>query len=346
MQAEDMRAFALAYEIYNDSKYLQAAKDIEKFLKTFLTSPDGAFYTSMDADVVQGEHSGEYFKLDDADRRKQGIPRIDKHLYARENGWAINGLVALYGADSNQEYLDDAIKAANWVIANRSLPNGGFRHDEHDNAGPYLDDNLAMGRAFLSLYGATGERKWLVKAQASAAFIDKNFKLVHTKGLAAGYAPGGVTTSGPPQTPTVDQNVMVARFFNLLSQYTRNEVYKKMAETAMRFLASPAVGEGAGMYCGGILLADNELSNAPAHVTVVGAKSDERAKLLVQAALKYPTGYKVIEWWDRKEGPLPNSEIEFPVLDKAAAFGCAFARCSAPVYDPERLNSTIQSLSQ
>jgi hypothetical protein len=123
-------------------------------------------------------------------------------------------------------------------------------------------------------------------------------------------------------------------------------VYKKMAQTAMRFLASPSVGANAGMYCGGILLADNERSNAPAHVTVVGAKDDEKAKTLVQAALKYPAGYKVIEWLDRNEGPLPNSEIEFPVLDKPAAFGCAFARCSAPVYDPEKLNSTIQSLSQ
>ena len=50
MQAENLRIYALAYGQWHDPKYLQAAQDIQRFLATFLTSPDGAFYTSQDAD--------------------------------------------------------------------------------------------------------------------------------------------------------------------------------------------------------------------------------------------------------------------------------------------------------
>src|SRR5262249_52948924 len=152
--------------------------DIARYLNDFLTSPDGAFYTSQDADVVQGEHSADYFSLDDAQRRARGIPRVDKHIYTRENCWTINALARLYMASGDKKYLDRAIKAADYVIANRSisssaggLPPGGFRHDENDAAGPYLGDTLAAGRAFLSLYEATADRNWLNRAIQAADFL-------------------------------------------------------------------------------------------------------------------------------------------------------------------------------
>src|SRR5262249_12427796 len=98
MQAENKRVYALAYQMWPDPIYLKAAQDIHRFLKTFLTSPEGAFYTSQDADLVKGEHSAKYFALNDEERRKLGVPKVDTHIYARENGWAINALVALYDA--------------------------------------------------------------------------------------------------------------------------------------------------------------------------------------------------------------------------------------------------------
>jgi hypothetical protein len=66
VQTEDLRLYALGYAQWRDPAILKAATDIDRFLITFLRSPEGAFYTSQDADVIDGEHSGEYFKLDDA----------------------------------------------------------------------------------------------------------------------------------------------------------------------------------------------------------------------------------------------------------------------------------------
>ena len=95
MQAENLRIYAEAYALWHDNTYLQAANQIRSYLKNFLTSPEGPFYTSQDADLVPGEHGGEYFQLSDAERRQRGVPRIDQHIYSRENGWAVNALAAL-----------------------------------------------------------------------------------------------------------------------------------------------------------------------------------------------------------------------------------------------------------
>jgi len=44
-----------------------------------------------------------------------GLPRIDKHLYARENGWAISGLAAFYNITNDPRVLDVAERSAKWV---------------------------------------------------------------------------------------------------------------------------------------------------------------------------------------------------------------------------------------
>jgi len=84
MQADNLRIYALAHARWGDAGYLDTARAIHRYLRTFLTSPDGVVYTSQDADLVPGEHSADYYALDDAGRRARGIPRIDRHVYARE----------------------------------------------------------------------------------------------------------------------------------------------------------------------------------------------------------------------------------------------------------------------
>lgn len=339
VQGENLRIYSLGYLAFKDPRFLTAAQNIEKYLRNFLMSPEGAFYTSQDADVKQGEHSGEYFKLNDAARRKQGMPRIDKHIYARENGWAINGLANLYMATGDQKYLNEAVKAADWIIKNRSLPDGGFKHDANDGSGPYLGDSLFMGRALLSLYQATGDRSWLAKAEATGSFIDSHFKNEADK---AGYL-----TADPAHSPLhkpeplLDENVPLARFSNLLFHYSGKDEYKKMAENCMRYLATPEIAHFRKMLVAGILLCDRELANAPAHITIVGHKSDPQARLLFIAANKYPVSYKRVEWLDSKEGKMPNPDTEYPEMPKAAAFACASQRCSRPVFTPEEINALV-----
>ena len=334
MQAENLRIYAEAYAVWGDPLYLGTAQKIRGYIKDFLTSPEGAFYASQDADLVPGEHSASYFQLSDPERRKLGIPRIDQHIYARENGWAINSLAVLYAVSGERQYLEEATRAAKWILAHRGLPGGGFRHDETDGAGPYLADTLYMGRAFLTLYMVTADRAWLSDAEQAAASISAHF--VGDLGFPTSPSIGALKSK-----PQVDENVDLARFANLLQQYTGKSVYRDMAEHAMKFLSIPEVAEQRGFLVGGILLADRELQSQPLHITIVGSKSDPAALALFQMALKQPSPYKRIEWLDRTEGALPNSDVEYPTTPEAAAFICGANSCSAPVFSAEKLADTV-----
>ena len=330
-QADDLRTYARASVAWHEPAFLKSAEEIHRFLRTFLTSPDGAFYTSQDADLIPGEHSAEYFALGDAARRKQGVPRVDQHIYARENGWAIEALLTLYGVTGDEPTLNEAKRAAEWIVANRTLKDGGFRHGDTDAAGPYLGDSLAMGRACLALYMSTGERSWLARAEAAAGFIEKHFLA-----KSAGYATAVGGGPYPPQ-PQIDENVSLARFANLLHAYTGKAEYRRTAEQAMKYLASPQVAGRRTWVVGGILLADRELASEPLHITIVGSKNDPVARSLLRAALGWPKGYKRIEWYDRSEGPLVRMDVEYPDLPKAAAFVCTGNACSSPMFTSEKL---------
>jgi uncharacterized protein len=255
-QAEEIRIYSMAYVQFKDSADLIAAENIHRFLTHFLLSPEGAFYVSQDADLVPGVQSDEYYKLSDAQRRQRGVPRIDKHEYARENGWAIRGLVALYAATGNQTTLAQAERAAKWVIDNRSDGNGFF-HAQQDSAGPYLGDSLAMGQAFSSLYHATGDAQWLNRSEGAADFVQANF--------ISNALPGVMTSAYVKDTKftpyfELDENVNVARWASDLNHETRNQADRELANRAMRYLVSPEIAKTPQMSVGGILLVNEECS--------------------------------------------------------------------------------------
>ena len=343
-QADDLRLYSEAYARWHDPRYLAAAQTLARYLTTSLMSPDGAFYVSQDADLSDRVPGHDYYAGSAAQRRRLGTPRIDRHEYARENGWAICGLTRLYDVTGDKDALAAAARAADWVLEHRALPGGGFSHDQADKGGPFLDDSVSMGQAFLALYRSSGERRWLAHARQAMEYVGREFRDARA-GFIAAPAPAGARGVFSEPARSVEENVAVARFANLLNRYTADEHYREGALHAMKFLAGhPA---DAGQLHADILLADRELAGAPVHITVVGGKSDAAAQALHAAALRFPADYLQVDWWDRAEGPLPNPEIRYPQLSRAAAFACTQGSCSLPVFDPGSIARTVEAaLSQ
>ncbi|MGA9422081.1 MAG: DUF255 domain-containing protein [Rhodanobacteraceae bacterium] len=326
LQGRYLRTYALGWAAFDrDPAYAQVVRSVLRYLDTFLRSPQGVFYASQDADLVPGEHSDKYFALGDKARRAQGIPRLDRHVYSSYNGTIIEGLAIWAELSGDAHALDEAQTAAHWMLAHRALDGGGFRHDEHDATGPYLGDTLAMGRAFLALYRADADRTWLAHSNAAAAFIETHFR----------RADGGYFTavsSGAKSVPVIEENIALARWTNLLAYYSGKGGQTAMAKHTMRWLDT----RGAALHYAtepGILLADRELAGPPLHLTVIGGKQDPQARVLFGALQALPPWYKRIDWWDRAEGPLPNPDVAYPPLKRAAAFVCTDRRCSLPLHD-------------
>ena len=327
VQAQYLRIYALAWAAYARTQDKQAVAEIRRYIDAFLKTPDDAFYVSQDADLKPGEHSTEYFKLDDAKRRAQGIPRVDHHVYALQNGQMIEALATWAELGGDESALSEATRAADWIIAHRILPGGGYRHDEQNAAGPYLGDSLAMGRAFLALYRASADRVWLARASAAADFIAANF-LRAEGGLVSAKTGGPIAAQ-----PQMEENISAARFANLLAHYDGKVEHRALAENALRWLADPHIALGE-ITEPGILLADAELHADPLHLTVLAAKGNADGKVLFSTMQHLPSWYKRIDWWDKTEGPLQNPNVSYPAPKRAAAFVCTESRCSLPIYTP------------
>lgn len=342
-QASGLRQYAQSYALWKDPKHLAAAEDLKRFLMTKLRSVEGAFYTSQDADVDEAMPGKSFYALSAEERGKlEREPRIDTNIYARENGWAISGLLAFYNATGDETALRAAERAAHYILANRAIEGGGFRHGERDSVGPYLGDTLAMGQAALDLYAATGDRAWLDVADRAGSFIAARF-MDEAGGFRTTLAPEATAGAFLKEVKQIDEQIAATRFANALYRYLGKESYRELAEHGARYLAASTLLNQP-RPLPGILLVDRELGEEPTHITIVGHKDSPEAATLHAAGRAFPALYKRIDWWDTREGPLPNPDVQYPELDQPAAFACTNRICSQPVFNPADLAGTVTGM--
>lgn len=338
-QAGALRIYALAYGLLGRPADLNAVNAIQSYLLRFLRAPSGAFHTSQDADLIPGQKSSGYFALNDAQRRKLGMPRIDPHHYTDANAQAAEALMTVFRYTGNAEALKSAQDAMDWVIDNRTRKKGGFHHSNQKD-GPYLGDVLSMARSALQRYVVTADVIWLKRA---VNYADESHAIFRNP--IAGFFGAPAAFAGPLKPrPVLEENISAARFFNLLSHYSGAPRHRAAAEHAMRFLANDAqifnLFEEAG-----VLLAHEEFARDPVHLTVVGARKSSAAQALFATALQKTPWYARIEWKETPSAVLMNDDVVYPKFDRPAGYVCSGRRCSAPRFTPEEYAAAIVGLS-
>ena len=345
IQTQSLRIYSQAWSMLNIDSYREAADKIYSYLNEFLKSPDGLYYTSQDADLNLEIDGHKYFPLDDEKRRALGMPHIDSHIYSKDNAWIIRSFVAYANATGLAEPLQQAQHIATKLDQQFALANGSFKHSLNDTAGPYLSDSIAMTQAYLSLYQATGNQNWLTKTNNSLSFIETSFK----DNEQGGYVNSVVSKNsiGVFSKPVKhrDELIQLARTANLAYHYTGKNNQLTMQQHALKYMTSKTMLESR-FFLSGLLLADEESKNAPVHITIVGSKSDPLAQQLHNQARKYPVDYLRVDWWDKSEGQLMNNDIQYPQLEKSAAFACSADSCSLPVFESDKLHAAVDKLLQ
>jgi hypothetical protein len=252
-QYKYLLAYSQACQEFSETRFCDKARKVADYLLEFLFSQDkGVFYTSQDADLKQGSKAHDYFKLNKKERLKKGLPRVDKHIYSAHNGQAIIGLLALYKATKDEKYLIVSQRTAQWIIENRAIIGGGFKHYKRDTAGPYLADTLYMSQALLRLYEITQQKSYLQRANEGAQFMATHFN----------NPQGGLVSAQDNGTPTqplprINHNIDAARFFVELYHKQSSEKLKKNAAHVMKLLVTKEIVDATYTEAG-ILLADVE----------------------------------------------------------------------------------------
>jgi uncharacterized protein YyaL (SSP411 family) len=329
-QLADLRAYSLAYGAFGRPEDLAAARGIAQFLTSMLRSPAGPFYASQDADAVPGEHAADYFALDDAGRRARGLPRIERSLWSRENGQAIQGLCALLAVAPDRDLLRQSIAAAEWIVAHRRSADGTFRHGDDDVGGPFLADSLEMAQAFLALHELTVGEHWLDLATTTARAIGARFAAA-----AGGFA---AAASDDVLPPVVDraENAQLARLAHRLSRIAGDAdgALGAIADQALAAVVRADVALVPGLAAD-VLLAAHERQREPLHVVIVGERDDPAAAALHAVSLRLLPPFRHVEWL--RPGQPARDGSTFPTDGRAAAFACGDGTCSPPLAEPAAL---------
>jgi len=269
-QAENLEAYAVAHRMTGRKDLLEDARRIARYMNTFLSNAEGGFLVSQDADVGSHEEKAAfvdgdvYYRLGDAGRRKLGIPRVDDHVYAYENGIAIAAMCALFDASGDADALARAKRAAALVMAGHLLPDGAVKHDAK-NGSPvrHLADAAALGRGLARLFESTRDP---VYRDAALRIADAMDKLLADGATGAYFAntpdPAAVGVFARRQKP-LSHNAAAARFLATLARATGDEAFLQRARKTLAAVATPRAVAEQGRMLGEFLLALDEAGLFP-----------------------------------------------------------------------------------
>lgn len=334
-QLADLRAYALAHGAFERPQDLAAARDVARYLLGMLRSEQGPFFASQDADVVRGEHAADYFALDDEARRARGLPRIERALWSRENGQALQALCSLQAVAPEPRIATALQEAADWLLAHRTRADALFAHGDDDVGGPFLADSLEMAQALLALGEVTADRRWWQRAHTTLLAIGAAFA------APAGYASARGDGVLPPVVDRAE-NVQLARLAAHLHHVTGDAACRAIAERAFAVAGTPAAARQPGLSAE-LLLADHALRHEPLHVVVVGASDDPLAQQLHAEALRRAPAWRTVEWIRPGETTLRGDE--YPAAATASAFVCDAGSCSPPVADIAALGHLLGAVA-
>jgi uncharacterized protein YyaL (SSP411 family) len=274
IQAASITACARAYEASSNDTFLADARQMDGYIQHFLTSTNGAFFATQDADLNAHEKDKPfvdghtYNPLDDAGRRALGIPRIDPHVYARENGLAIAALCTLYETTHDAAVLQRARRAADVLLVSHVTDDGSVWHDALRKSGPfYLADAAAFGWGLTRLAEVTGDAAYRQQALKIGARAVRNFQDTGPTDAPAGLwehtpDPNAVGVFTHRQQPFV-HNIMAARFFAHLARLTGDAAWNTRARLVLAAVATPRTLDDRGRMLGEFLLALDDASAYP-----------------------------------------------------------------------------------
>ncbi|HLK40741.1 MAG TPA: DUF255 domain-containing protein [Polyangiaceae bacterium] len=268
VQAAALEARARAVRVDHDAGALADARAIERYLGAFLSAPDGAFFANQDADV--GAHDRAipfvdghaYYGKDDPGRRAMGIPWIDTHVYARENGLAIAALVELSLATGDARTLARARKAADRVYASHVLADGSVLHDESRREGPFLlADAAALGRGLARLAEATRAPADRASAEKVVYAMERNFADPRSGALFETTEDSNATGVFGRRRVPFAQDVLAARSLASLARLDGDAAMRDRARAILAAIATPQALEAQGRWLGEFLLALDEVNS-------------------------------------------------------------------------------------
>ena len=242
--------YAHAYQVTNEPQYVKVVKETLNFIQTAMTSPDGGFYSSLNADSEGEEGTFYVWTKEEIERtldKKSSDVFIDYYTITEKGNWEHKKNV-LYRSASPDELahhhqvtvteLEQIVKAAQeqlLAVRNKRIH-------------PSLDDkiltswNALMLSGYVDAYWALTEPAYLDVALSNAQFLKEN--MLHEDGkLWRSYSNGK-----PSIDAFLDDYALLANAYLKLYQATFDIEWLKLARSITEYAILHFQDEATGFF--------------------------------------------------------------------------------------------------
>jgi uncharacterized protein YyaL (SSP411 family) len=112
------------------------------------------------------------------EREKRSKPRLDDKTLTSWNAIMTRGFVDAYKALQKEDYLQVALKNAEFIIKNLWSESGNLMHNYKNNKATingYLEDYCFVIEAFIALFEVTLDEKWIINAKQLTDYCFEHF---------------------------------------------------------------------------------------------------------------------------------------------------------------------------
>lgn len=394
--AQLVSVYSKAFATTKNEHYKRVVYETLAFIRRVLTTPEGAFYSSLDADsegmegkyyvwtatelkTLLGENYeliAEYYSVTEAgnwengwnvlksvataeefstekkmpledflstlekaettlltERLKRTMPGLDDKILTSWNALMLKAYLDAYESFANPTFLEMALRNAEF-IQNKMIQPDGSLHRSYKNGvskiNGFLDDYAFTISAFIALYQATFNEKWLhtAKTLADKVLIDfKDFESDFFFYTSAKDQPLAVRKKEITDNVIPSSNSVMAENLFLLSDYYGRPDYADLAYHMISTMAYEVQSYGRFYSNWGSILV--KMNSAPSEVVITGPNAKQ---LLKEIKDKNPFNvtYAVAE----KFSNLPIFEGRF-VDDRTLIYVCENNACQLPVTTSE-----------
>ncbi len=288
------------------------------------------FAGSQDADEA-------YFQADAAQRRALSRPFVDDTIHASWNGQFCQVLINAGLAFGDYRLVEKAQTVLRWFSEQMTAANGAifhyFRDGQRSALQGLLEDQAAMGAAYLVAFEASSDRRLLAAAKKSAVFMTDALEDSQSGGFYdMPHDPDAIGALSQREKPFT-ANVAAARFLIRLAGHLADDWYLREAERALQWFA--ATYRHWGYQAAGYGLAVHELQTQPLRMAIIGKTPADRLPFLTAARIR-PTGAQpVIAHPLNPEEESEWGDLRFPDQPLPAAYICRHGACHGPLLTPD-----------
>ena len=274
------------------------------------------------------------------ERAKRSRPRLDDKVLTSWNALMLKGYVDAYRVFDDVQFLNTAIKNAEFILNTQIKEDSGLYHNFKDGKSTingYLEDYATVIDAYLSLYENTLDEKWLTASRNLANYAFDHFFNDASKMF---YFTSDEDTKLVARSTEYRDNVIassnsiMAKNLLRLSHYFDNEAYAETAKTMLHNVA-PEIAEYPSTFSNWLDLMLNYTNNYY-EVAIVGTDVTKKIKALNS----YYLPNKLIIGSD-SENNLPLLQNRY-VEGKSLIYVCVNKACKLPVEEVEKAVTFIK----